>query len=69
MPLPGGYISEPQQLSFGLSAPALQLAATSADDLRPLGEDRGVSETDNLLVDVLEETVSYQLTANSFNRL
>ena len=49
--------------------PSTGLPSTSLRISDRASEDRGVSETDDLLVDVLEEAVSYQLTANSFNCL
>ena len=78
MPSPSDSISGAPAISGGLSASALQRAATAAYDLRPLGDDphapsgsNGASDDpgDDLLADVLEEAalsaISSQLTASS----
>jgi len=69
-PVAGSYISGVQAISVGSSVRTSHRAATGEYDLRPLGEGRATDDPgDDLLADVLEEAVSYQLTANSLNCL
>jgi len=55
-PSAASYISGPQAISGGSSAATLQLAAPSAYDLRPLGDDLPAGEADDLLADILAES-------------
>ena len=56
-PSSAGYIPGPQAISADLPATARQLAATAEYDLRPLRDDSATDgQTDDLLVDVLEDS-------------
>jgi hypothetical protein len=55
-PSAGGYISEPQPISVGLSATTLYRAATGEYDLRPLSDDPATDGQGDLLADILAES-------------
>ena len=65
--LPEAGLSPPWlPISGGSSATTLHRAATTGYDLRPLSNDPLANDPgDDLLADVLEEAVSFQLTASS----
>ena len=52
-----GYISEPKPISVSSPATKLHRAATAEYDLQPLDEDLGTGEADDLLADILAESV------------
>ena len=59
MPSPSaiGHVSGLQPISVGLPATMQQLAATVEHDLRPLKDDPAMNEADDLLADILDESV------------
>jgi hypothetical protein len=56
-PSSAGYLSGPEAISAGSPAVTLQLAATAEYDLRPLMDDLPTGGADDLLVDLLAESL------------